>query len=666
MYFNQRLLKEAQDESVPLFERLKFLGIYSNNLDEFFRVRVALLNRIINIKDSSFAKEKKDAEKTLSTITRLNKCYTQEFEAAFDTLKKQLATHQVFIYDENQISENQKKELHTFFTNSLHRHHYPRIFSQNSNFDDITDESIYLAIKMSSDSGKKEYALLELPSKEYGRFIKLSSDNPEQDIYMFLDDVVRVCLPSIFIGMKYDKYEAYTFKITKDAEIGIEPNLQGDIMEKIAKAVKNRTKGATVRFICDATIPKDLLRQMYKSLNISRSDNVVMGGRYHNLKDLMSFPSNQRKELTYAQWEPLQIKEIAESTSPLDLIVRKDVLLHYPYHCFSNYLRVLREAAISKDVQAIKITLYRLAKNSSVAQTLICAAKNGKLVTAVVELLARFDEESNIYWSQKMQEAGINVIIGIEGLKIHSKLTYIKRKKGDIACINTGNFHEGNAKAYTDLTLMTSDKQIVKEINSVFNFIEKPYKIPEFKTLLISPINMRATIKSLISTEIRNAKNGKQAYILCKINHIVDREIVDKLYEASNAGVEIRLLVRGNCSIKTNVNGLSTNIEIKGIIDRYLEHSRIFIFGNNGAEKYYIGSADWISRNFDSRVETLVPVYDEAIQRELKLIIEYGLKDNRKARIVTGSGDDTIEDKGKVKKFNSQQELYNYYKKIKS
>ena len=326
----------------------------------------------------------------------------------------------------------------------------------------------------------------------------------------------------------------------------------------------------------------------------------------------------------------------------------------------------MREAAISKDVQVIKITLYRLAQNSSVAQTLICAAKNGKSVTAVVELLARFDEVSNIYWSQKMQEAGINVVIGIEGLKIHSKLTYIKRKNGDIACVNTGNFHEGNAKAYTDLTLMTSNKQIVREINSVFNFIEKPYKVPAFKTLLVSPLNMRTTIKSLISTETRNAKNGKQAYILCKVNHIVDKEIVDKLYEASNAGVKISLLVRGNCSIKTNIIGLSTNIEIKGIIDRYLEHSRIFIFGNNGAEKYYIGSADWLSRNFDSRVETLVPVYDEAIQRELKLIIEYGLKDNHKARVVTGLGNDMVENIGESEKLNSQQELYNYYKLIES
>lgn len=665
MYFNYRLLKEAQDTTVPLLERLKFLGIYSNNLDEFFRVRVALLNRIINIKDVSLRNEKKIAENILETITHLNKNYTKEFESVFDSIKKELEEKNVFILNENQISEKQKEEILSLFRTSLHSHLYPRMFSLSSNFDDISDESIYLAIKLSTAPRKKEYALLELPSKEYGRFIQLSTDKPNETIFMFLDDVIRVCLPFVFIGMKYDKYEAYTFKITKDAEIDIEPNLQGDIMEKIAQAVKNRKKGQPVRFICDATIPKDLLKQVYQSFNIGLSDNIVMGGRYHNLKDLMDFSVEKRKDLIYTKWQPLSIKEILESVSPLDLISRKDILLHYPYHNFSNYLRVLREASISKDVQSIKITLYRLAKNSSVAQTLICAAKNGKKVTAVVELLARFDEASNIYWSQKMQEAGIKVILGIEGLKIHSKLTYIKRRGGDIACINTGNFHEGNAAAYTDLTLMTANKQIVKEVNSVFNFIEKPYKTPSFKELLISPINMRSQITYMINTEIRNAKNKKEAYILCKINHIVDKEIVDKLYEASNAGVKVRLLVRGNCSIKTGIIGLSSNIEIKGIIDKYLEHSRIFIFANNGNEKYYIGSADWITRNFDSRVETLVPVYDEAIQQELKLIVEYGLKDTQKARIVTGRGNDMVVGETE-NKFRSQQELYNYYKEKES
>jgi len=348
-----------------------------------------------------------------------------------------------------------------------------------------------------------------------------------------------------------------------------------------------------------------------------------------------------------------------ESGSVMEVIRQKDMLLHYPYHSFSNYIRLLREAAINKEVDSIKITLYRLADNSSVAEALICAAKNGKKVTAVIEILARFDEASNIYWAQKMREAGINVILGIEGLKIHSKLTLIKGKRGNFACINTGNFHEGNAKVYTDLTLMTANKVIVREVDNVFLFIQKPYIVTDFKKLLVSPLTMRSSIKSLINNEILNAKKGNPASIQCKLNHITDIDIIKKLYEASAAGVKIELLVRGSCSIITGIKGISSNITVKGIIDRYLEHSRIFIFCNGGKEKYYLGSADWISRNFDARVEVLTPVLDEKIQRELKLIVEYGLKDNLKARIVDGMGDNQI--MPCEVPFRSQEELYNYY-----
>jgi polyphosphate kinase len=659
MYFNHRVLQEAQDKTVPLLERLKFLGIYSNNLDEFFRVRVALLERIITLKELSLKYEKRIAQDTLTEVNKLYKKYSLEFDETFKSLKQELKKQNICLLDETQISAAQREQIRQLYNNTLNSHLYPRFFSRKANFKDINDESVYLAVKLTISSGKNEYALLELPSSIFGRFIKIDSDREGKKAFMFLDDVVRVCLPDIFVGKKYTNIEAHAFKLTKDAEIDIDIRLQGDIMKKVSQAVQDRKWGNPVRFIFDNSISPDMLAQIQKAFAIRNQDNVVAGSRYHNLKDLISFPDCQGDNFHYAEWKPLFVRKIIEALSVMDTIKRQDILLHYPYYSFSNYVRLLREAAISKEVHTIKITLYRLAKNSSVVEALICAAKNGKKVTAVVELLARFDEASNIYWSKKMQEAGINVITGIDGLKIHSKLTFIKGTKGAFACINTGNFHEGNAKMYTDLTLMTANKSIVKEVEDVFKFIQKPYIVPEFKKLIISPLNSRKNIKTLIANETRNAKLSKEAYIKCKINHITDQEIIDKLYEASTAGVKIELLVRGSCSIITGIVGVSENITVKSIVDRYLEHSRIFIFCNGGKEKYFIGSADWIYRNFDARVEVLAPVFDEKIQLELKRIVEYGLKDNIKGRIVDGSGDNRIEHGEPA--FRSQEELYEYY-----
>jgi polyphosphate kinase len=602
--------------------------------------------------------EKKVAQETLSQIHKLYKRYTVEFEETFSALKNELEEEGIRILSETQINEKQKKQISKLFTEKLNLHLYPRLFLRNSNFKDINDESVYLGIRILKDTGQKEYSLIEIPSGVFGRFIEIPSENPKEKAFMFLDDVIRLCLPQIFFRKEYVQFDAYAFKVTKDAEIDIDLD-PGDTLKKVSKAVKNRIWGQPVRFIYDMNMPADLLKQIQKALNIQKTDTTTAGSRYHNLKDLMSFPDCQRNDLKYPKLPALFVPDIMESDSVIEVIKQKDMLLHYPYHNFSNYIRLLREAAISKDVHTIKITLYRLANNSSVAEALICAAKNGKKVTAVIEILARFDEAANIYWSQKMQEAGITVVLGIEGLKVHSKLTLIKGTKINLACINTGNFHEGNAKSYTDLTLMTANRSLVKEVEDVFLFIQKPYIVRDFKKLLVSPLTMRTGIKALINTEIQNAKRGKPAYIQCKLNHITDVDIIKKMYEASACGVKIELLVRGSCSIITGIKGISSNITVKGIIDRYLEHSRIFIFCNGGKEKYYIGSADWIYRNFDSRVEVLTPVYDEKIQRELKLIVEYGLKDNQKARITDGTGENKIING--VVPFRSQEELYNYY-----
>lgn len=658
MHFNHRVLQEAMDKTVPLLERLLFLGIYSNNLDEFFRVRVAVLNRIIELKEVSLKQEKKVAQETLLQINKLYKTYKIEFEDTFNTLKNELDKQGIHILNETQINETQQKQILQTFSERLCFHIYPRLFFKDSNFKDLNDANVYLAVRIQKANRQKEYALIEVPENIFGRFIEIPAKDKKEKVFMFLDDVIRICLPQIFVLQHNAKFDTYAFKITKDSEIDIDIDT-GDTIKKVSRAVKNRKWGQPVRFIYDMNMPADLLKQIQKYFNIQKTDNITAGGRYHNLKDLMSFPDCQRNDLKYPKKPALFIKNIMEAESVIELIKQKDLLLHYPYQSFSNYIRLLREAVICKDVTAIKITLYRLARNSSVAEALICAAKNGKKVTAVIEILARFDEAANIYWAQKMREAGINVILGIEGLKIHAKLMLIKGKKGSITCISTGNFHEGNAKVYTDLTLMTANKTIVKEVENVFIFLQKPYIIQNFKNLLVAPLNMRNGIISLINNEIQNIKKGKPAYIKCKLNHVTDIEIIKKLYEASAAGVKIEMLVRGSCSIVTKTKSHSSNITIKGIVDRNLEHTRILIFCNGGLEKYYLGSADWIYRNFDTRVEVLTPIFDEKIQQELKMIIDFGLKDNKKARIIDGSG------KNEIKKeeipFRSQEELYEFY-----
>ena len=459
----------------------------------------------------------------------------------------------------------------------------------------------------------------------------------------------------------------------------IDSDLRTGVLQKISKGVKSRKRGEPIRFVYDEQIPKDLLKRLVDRLNVDKNDTRVAGGRYHNFKDLMKFPVCGRNDLKYPVWEPIFKPELNGKESLLTLIRQKDRSLHYPFHSFDTFIRVLREAAISKEVKSIKMTLYRLAKESKVIKALICAAKNGKKVTVVIELLARFDEASNINWSKRMQDAGIHVIFGVEGLKIHSKLVHIGTRHGDIACVSTGNFHEGNARMYTDYTIMTAHRPIVREVNAVFDFIEKPYTPVNFKELLVSPNDMRKRLIALINKEIKNKEQGKEAYILAKVNHITDQALIEKLYEASATGVQIELVVRGNCSLVTGIPGISENIHINGIIDRYLEHSRIFIFANDGDEKYYIGSADWMPRNLDNRIEVLAPVYDKEIQADLKRIVCYGYRDTAKGRIVDGTGENRLwkgfrstlckgstpafveADKTNVL-FRSQEELYKEYK----
>ncbi len=658
MYFNHRILQEAEKEFVPLLERLSFLGIYSNNLDEFFRVRVASLNRMLERKLDKDTEQQ--IKKSLKTINKLNESYSKEYTEAVDKVFEELETHKIRLVTEANLNDEQKDFLSQFFYDKLNGSVNPIWLSEIEDLTVLEDNRIYLIVeKCEKKDNKKKYAIVKVPDRIYGRWVKIPSSDGFDNI-MYLDDVIRYCLPLVFLGFKESTYRAYSFKFTKDAEMEMDNDADFGTMEKIALGVSSRKKGDAVRVIYDHEMPREMQRKLRDRLNTKELDASLAGGRYQNHKDLMSFPDCGRNDLKYDKWTPIMKPEFVSNESILDQIRQKDRFIHVPYHNFNGYIRVLREAAIKPEVKSIKTTLYRLAKDSKVVKALITAARNGKKVTAVVELLARFDEESNIKWSKRMQEEGVNVIFGVEGLKIHSKLLYIESKKGNIACIGTGNFHEGNAKIYTDYLMMTARPKIVNEVAKVFDFIDRPFSPFRFSELLVSPNSMKSRILRMLDTEIRNASEGKEAWVKIKINHITDTDMVTKLYQASKAGVKIDIVIRGNCSLVPGIKGLSENIRCVGIIDRYLEHSRILIFANGGKPRYFLGSADWMPRNLLNRIEVLTPVYDEELQADLMRTISYGMRDTTNGRIVDGKGTNNFVE---GEPFRSQQELYKEYKK---
>ncbi len=662
MYFNHRILKEAQKDNIPLLERLSFLGIYSNNLDEFFRVRMASLNRLLESADKSAKKERERLKHTIKTINKLNAAYSTEYTDTVSHVFGQLEEHNIKLLNENSLNEEQKQFIKDFYYDKLNGATNPIWLDNLSEIGKLQDSRIYLIVKRTEKEetfGKKpktDYAIIKVPDSDFGRFLVLPPSNGCQNA-IYLDDVVRFCLPLIFIGFKPSTFEAYSFKFTKDAEMEMENDSDYGVLQLIAKGVNSRKKGEPVRLIYDKLMPKDMQKKILARLNVDHLDAALPSGRYQNHKDLMKFPDFGHKELKYPKWEHVMKDEFLKEESILKQIREKDRFIHVPYNSFDSYIRVLREAALHPDVKEIKTTLYRLASDSKVVKALVCAARNGKKVTAVVELLARFDEKSNIKWSKRMQEEGINVIFGVEGLKVHSKLLYIESKKGSIACIGTGNFHEGNAKVYTDYLMMTARKDIVSEVNRVFDFINRPFSQPRFRELLVSPNSMKTKLLQLLNNEVKNAKAGKEAWIKVKINHITERDMVEKLYAASQAGVKIELLVRGNCSLVPGIPGLSDNIKIVGIIDRYLEHSRIIITCNNGQPRYFIGSADWMPRNLLNRIEVYTPVYDLDMQRDLLRTVEYGLADTTNGRLVDGKGNDPLQTGENGKVFRSQEEI---------
>ena len=623
MYFNHRILQEAEKEYVPLLERLSFLGIYSNNLDEFFRVRVASLNRMLNQKLDKDTEQQ--IKKSLKAINKLNESYSKEYTEAVDTVFRELEVHKVRLLNEDQLNDEQKEFLTQFFYDKLNGSVNPIWLNEIDDLSTLEDNRIYLAVvEKAEDDKKKKYAVVKVPDRVYGRWVKVPASEGFDNI-MYLDDVIRYCLPLVFLGFKESTYRAFSFKFTKDAEMEMDNDADFGTMEKIALGVNSRKKGEAVRVIYDQEMPKELQKKLRERLNTKELDASLAGGRYQNHKDLMSFPDCGHKELKYEKWAPIMKPEFLSNESILDQIREKDRFIHVPYHSFNGYIRVLREAAIKPEVKAIKTTLYRLAKDSKVVKALITAARNGKKVTAVVELLARFDEESNI----------------------------------KIACVGTGNFHEGNAKIYTDYLMMTARTKLVNEVAKVFDFIDRPFSPFRFNELLVSPNSMKSRILRMLDTEIKNANEGKEAWMKMKINHITDTDMVTKLYQASKAGVKIDIVIRGNCSLVPGIAKLSDNIRCVGIIDRYLEHSRILIFANGGKPRYFIGSADWMPRNLINRIEVLTPVYDEDMQADLLRTISYGMRDTMNGRVVDGKGGKEFV---KGEPFRSQEELYKAYK----
>jgi polyphosphate kinase len=664
--FNGRVLQEAADPNIPLSERIKFLGIFSNNLDEFFKVRVATIKKMTELKLGNPKVLGEKPEKILSKIKEKVLQLQQKFENIYVEVLVELEKRNIYIINEKQLNTEQSDFVKAYFEDKVQPALAPVMLRNLKKFPYLKDKSIYLATKLSKKTKKEtEFALIEIPTTVLPRFIVLPGVGDKKYIIL-LDDIIRFCLKEVFSIFDYDEFAAYTIKLTRDAELDIDSDLSKSFLEKIQKGVTGRKKGEPVRFVYDMSMPKDLLKYLKDALEFDQYDSMIPGGRYHNFKDFMGFPNMGVQGMEYEKTPQLSHPLLINNASIIKTIQKQDVLLHYPYQKFSHFINLLREAAINPDVKTIKITLYRVASNSKIINALINAARNEKDVTVIIELQARFDEKANIYWARKLEEAGAKVLFGIQGLKVHAKLLLITLKSGKntsmITGISTGNFHEGNAAVYTDLAIFTAHKKICQEVSQVFDYFDNTFKYYAYNHLIVSPQYMRKKLESLINKEIKSAKEGKPAYIIVKLNNLVDNIMIDKLYEASQKGVKIQLIIRGMCSIMPGVPGLSDNIEAISIVDKYLEHSRVIIFGNNGDEKIYISSADWMTRNLDNRVEVASPIYDTELKKEIRRIIDIQLNDNVKAREIDECQGNTFRKNTNAEKIRSQFEIYNYYK----
>lgn len=670
LQFNARVLQEAEDEKTPLLERLRFIGIFSNNLDEFFKVRYATIKRISEAgKGGRHYLGGITARDLLEEITQTVIKQQKNSLRILTNIKQKLKSQNIYIIDETEVNASQHEYISDYFLRKVSPALVTIMIGELEQFPSLKDSAAYLAVKMEMSKedhvfeSKKNYALIEIP-KTVERFVVLPQEVDTQYIIL-LDDLIRYCLHNIFSIFKYETLSAHMIKITRDAELDIDSDLSKSFIDKISKSVKNRSTGDPVRFVYDKSIDKETLSFLMKKMNIDNTDSIIPGGRYHNRRDYMDFPSLGRDDLHFKKIKPLPIPGLNLQGSLLDQVTTKDYLLYAPYQNFSYVVRFLREAALDPKVTTIKITIYRLAEISHIASSLINAAKNGKEVTVQIELQARFDEAANIRYAEQMQSEGVHLIFGVVGLKVHCKACLIERKvQGKVkryAIISTGNFNESTARIYTDYTLFTSNQKICKELNKVFDFFEVNYKIKKYNHLIVSPHYTRNAIYHLIEAEIFNTISGVSSGIKLKLNSLSDLKMIDRLYAASRAGVKIQLIVRGICCLIPGVKGMSENIEVISIVDKFLEHPRLFIFENAGNPKVYISSADFMGRNLDNRVEISCPIYDKAIKKEILETFDICWSDNVKARVISENQDNAYR-KNNLEKVRSQFALYEYYK----
>lgn len=669
--FNSRVLQEAGDSTVPLKERLKFLGIFSNNLDEFFRVRVAALKKMVSLGHKAKMHLELNPQKILNEIQDKVLLQQKEFERIWKDILRELKKEHINFVTDKKLSASQKEFVLNYFNEEVRSSIVPLMIESLNQFPVLNDKSIYLACKLSKKDGTipQRFALVSIPVRNVSRFLILPSKNDEHYIIL-LEDIIRYCLPNIFSFFGYDVFSAHIIKVTRDAEIDIDNDVSGSLIQKIQKGLKNRKKGKPVRFVFDKEIDSYLLTYLVKRLGLSSEENMIPGGRIHNFKDFMNFPNGifVRKS---ARKKPVTHPLLRLNTSVTGIVMKQDVMLHFPYHSFNSVIDLLREAAIDPEVQSIKITCYRLAPRSKIINALTNAVRNGKQVTVAIELRARFDEEANLEWKETLEEAGVKVLIGVPNFKVHAKLCLIKKRVQNVTThygfVSTGNLNEKTALVYGDHCLLTSDRNIMADVNRVFTYLENPAKriglLKACKTLIVSPTSMRRQLLFLINREIKNAKLKIAASITLKINSLSDTQLIEKLYEAASAGVKVKLIIRGICCLRTESSKYKNPIQAISIVDEYLEHARIMIFENGGDLKVFISSADWMVRNIDHRIEVACPVLDLKLKQELIDITNIQLSDNVKARILDNhlSNEYVLSLGGK--KIRSQIEIFNYLNK---
>jgi polyphosphate kinase len=666
--FNERVLQEAADKTVPLIERIRFLGIFSNNLDEFYKVRFADVKRriLINQERGGQDNSKHLLAKMQTKALKLN----ERFDELYSELIRDMARRRIFLVNEAQLTEPQQIWIKHYFHKHVLPHITPLLLRDDIDvLQFLKDEYAYIAVQLESGDGN-QYALIEIPTDHLPRFVRLPEEKGKRrKTIILLDNIIRYCLDELFNGFfEYEGLSGYAMKMTRDAEYDLSREVEHSLLEQMSEGVSQRLTAMPVRFVYEREMPQDMLEFLCEKLKISNYDSLIPGGRYHNFKDFIDFPNVGRDYLENKPLPPLHCIDFDGFANKFEAIKAKDILLHYPYHAFEHISELVRQASFDPRVLSIKINIYRVAKESRLMNSLVDAVHNGKNVTVVVELQARFDEEANIEWSKVLTEAGVQVIFGVPGLKIHAKLLMItRREQGELVYyshIGTGNFHERNARIYTDFSLLTADPNICHEVRNVFGYIENPYRPVKFKHLIVSPRNSRQQLNRIIDNETINAKQGKKASLILKFNNLVDKSLINRLYRASSSGVEIKMIIRGMCSLVPGVAGISENISVISIVDRFLEHPRVIIAHNNGDEKVYISSADWMTRNIDHRVEVATPIYDPRLKKRIIDIINIHFTDTVKARIIDKEMSNSYVSRGNRKKVRSQIAIYDYLKKI--